>query len=56
MRHLANDIGWQTLILCAVLLVAAAPALVAWIRYELRLSRRASQLRPNKVREGWPYW
>ena len=56
MRHLTNDIGWQTLILCAVLFVAAVPAIVAWAKYELRLSRRSSQLRPHKAREGWPYW
>jgi len=56
MGRLTTQIGWPVLILCAVLFVAAVPALVAWVKFELRLSRRASQLRPHKARESWPYW
>lgn len=56
LRHLATQIGWPVVVLCVVVLVAAAHALVAWVRFELRLSRRASQAGPHEVREGWPYW
>lgn len=56
MTRLISELGWPTLILCAVLLVAAVPSVVRWVRFELRLSRRASQIAPHKEREGWPYW
>jgi len=56
MRHLTTQIGWPVIVVCIVVLVAAAHALVAWVKFELRLSRRASQLRPHKARESWPYW
>jgi hypothetical protein len=56
MRHLTTDIGWPVIVLCIVVLVAAAHALVAWVKFELRLSRRASRVGAHEAREGWPYW
>jgi hypothetical protein len=40
MHRLVAEVGWPALIVCAVLLVAAAPAVVKWIRFEIQLSRR----------------
>lgn len=55
MHHLTADIGWSTLVLCAVLLVAAATAFVKWAWFEVRLARRAKGQGP-RTSEGWPYW
>ena len=53
--RLITQIGWPVLGLCAVLLVIATPTVVAGLRFELRLSRRASR-GTYEAREGWPYW
>lgn len=41
MHHLTADIGWPYLVLAAVILVLASPALVWWVRAEWRLVCRA---------------
>jgi hypothetical protein len=56
MHHQVTAVGWPTLVLAAVLLIAALPVLVKWARFEFRLSRRASRIRAHEARKGWPYW
>lgn len=43
-HHLAS-FGWPYLLLAALVFLAAAPALVEWVRFEVRLARRVRRRR-----------
>lgn len=56
MTRLIDHVGWPMLIVAALLFVTAVPTLISWVRFEFRLSRRASRVGAHEAREGWPYW
>lgn len=45
MIHHLVSFGWPYLLLAALVLLGAAPALIEWVRFEITLSRRVRRRR-----------